>query len=66
MILCMSPFHLRLVQSVDLCRHKQKWASGIVVSMFAIHRSGRGSNPALGGEFHNDKHYTLGRQMGTS
>ena len=27
--------------------------------MFDFHRSDRGSNPGRGGEFHNDKHYTL-------
>ena len=32
---------------------------GVVVSMFDFHRSNRGSNPGRGGEFHNDKHYTL-------
>ena len=34
-------------------------ANGVVVSMLAFHRSDRGSNPGRGGEFHNDKHYTL-------
>ena len=35
------------------------WAYGVVVSMFDFHRSDQGSNPGRGGEFHNDKHYTL-------
>ena len=36
-----------------------KWAYGVVVSMFDLNRSDRGSNHGQGGEFHNDKHYTL-------
>ena len=30
------------------------WANGIVISMFALHNSDRGSNPGRDGEFHND------------
>ena len=31
--------------------------------MFDFHRSDRGSNLGRGGEFHNDKHYTLVRSV---
>ena len=39
-----------------------KWAYGVVVGMFAFHRSNRGR----GGEFHDDKHYTLVPSVNTT